>query len=60
MLLWYGAEALLAYAYAWPLRLRTPFYWMARDLLLPVLWISGWTVRRYQWRGRAIKVGPTT
>jgi ceramide glucosyltransferase len=60
MLLWYGAEALLAYAYAWPLRLRTPLYWIARDLLLPVLWISGWTVRRYQWRGHAIEVRPTT
>jgi ceramide glucosyltransferase len=60
MLLWYGAEALLAYAYAWPLRLRTPLYWVARDLLLPVLWISGWTVRRYEWRGHAIEVRPTT
>jgi ceramide glucosyltransferase len=60
MLLWYGAEALLAYAYAWPLRLRAPLYWIARDLLLPLLWISGWTVRRYEWRGRAIEVGPAS
>lgn len=60
MLVWYGAEALLASAFGWPLRLRSPLFWIARDLLLPVLWIRGWAVRRYEWRGHAVDVRPTT
>jgi ceramide glucosyltransferase len=60
MLAWYGAEAALAYAFDWPLRLRSPLFWIARDLLLPVLWLRGWAVRRYEWRGRAIDVRSTT
>jgi ceramide glucosyltransferase len=60
MLVWYGAEALLAHAFGWPLRLRTPLFWIARDLLLPVLWFRGWAVRRYEWRGHAIDIRPTS
>jgi ceramide glucosyltransferase len=60
MLVWYGAEALLAYAFGWPLRLRSPLFWIARDLLLPVIWVRGWAVRRYDWRGHAVDVRPTT
>jgi ceramide glucosyltransferase len=60
MLAWYGAEALLARAFGWPLRVRAPLFWVARDLLLPVLWARAWTVRGYQWRGNAVDVRPTT
>jgi ceramide glucosyltransferase len=60
MLVWYGAEAVLAHAFGWPLRLRTPLFWIARDLLLPVLWVRAWAVRRYEWRGHAIDIRPTT
>lgn len=48
---WYGAEALLAYACGWPLSLRSPFIWMFRDLLLPLLWIDGWRGSGFVWRG---------
>jgi hypothetical protein len=41
MLAWYGAEAALARAFGWPLRARSPLFWVARDLLLPVLWLRG-------------------
>ena len=58
-LAWYGAEALLARAFGWPLRLRSPLFWIARDLLLPVLWVRAWTLRGYEWRGNAVDVGPT-
>ena len=58
MLAWYGAEALLAHAFGWPLRVRTPLFWIARDLLLPVLWARAWTVRGYEWRGNAVDVRP--
>jgi ceramide glucosyltransferase len=58
MLAWYGAEALLARAFGWPLRVRSPLFWLARDLLLPVLWARAWTVRGYEWRGNAVDVRP--
>jgi ceramide glucosyltransferase len=57
---WYGAEAVLARAFGWPLRLRSPLFWIARDLLLPVLWASTWAVNGYEWRGNAVDVRPTT
>jgi ceramide glucosyltransferase len=60
MPVWYGAEALLAHVLGWPLRLRSPLFWIVRDLLLPVLWVRGWAVRRYEWRGHAIDLRSTT
>jgi ceramide glucosyltransferase len=60
VLAWYGAEALLARAFGWPLRLRSPLFWIARDLLLPVLWARAWTLRGYEWRGNAVDVQSTT
>ncbi len=59
MLAWYGAEGLMPLAFGWPLRLRSPLFWIARDLLLPVLWCRGWMVRRYEWRGHAVDLRPT-
>ena len=59
MLAWYGAEAALARAFGWPLRLRSPLFWVARDLLLPVLWVRAWTLKGYEWRGSAVDVRPT-
>ena len=59
MLAWYGAEALLARAFRWPLRLRSPLFWIARDLLLPVLWVRAWTLKGYDWRGAAVDARAT-
>jgi ceramide glucosyltransferase len=56
---WYGAEALLARVFGWPLRLRSPLFWIARDFLLPVLWVRAWTLRGYAWRGSAVDVRTT-
>jgi ceramide glucosyltransferase len=50
-LLWYGAEALLAHCAAWHLTLRSPLMWLARDLMIPVLWIEGWRASDFSWRG---------
>jgi ceramide glucosyltransferase len=58
-LAWYGAEAMLARAFGWPLRVRSPLFWIARDLLLPVLWMRAWTLKGYEWRGNAVDVRPT-
>jgi ceramide glucosyltransferase len=50
-LLWYGSEAILAYAARWPLSLHSPFVWILRDLLLPPLLVSGWLGNDIVWRG---------
>jgi ceramide glucosyltransferase len=60
MLAWYGAEALLARAFGWPLRARSPLFWIARDLLLPVLWARAWAAKGYEWRGNPVDLRPTT
>jgi hypothetical protein len=54
MLAWYGAEALLARAFGWPLRARSPLFWIARDLLLPVPWAHAWVSNGYEWRGNPV------
>jgi ceramide glucosyltransferase len=58
MLAWYGAEALLARAFGWPLRVRSPLFWIARDLLLPVLWVQAWVATGYEWRGNPVDLRP--
>jgi ceramide glucosyltransferase len=55
--IWYGAEALLAYAAGWPLSPRSPVVWMIRDLLLPPLWIAGWFGNGFVWRGNEMRLG---
>ncbi len=53
---WYGAEAVLASVAGWHLRLTSPLAWMARDLLLPVLWLEGWSGDTFVWRGNDMSV----
>jgi ceramide glucosyltransferase len=55
-IVWYGGEALLARAARWHLSALSPFAWMLRDLLLPVLWIKGWRTQ-FVWRGNAMRAG---
>lgn len=52
-LLWYGAEAILARRAGWPLSWRSPLAWIARDLIVPGLWIAGWG-RSFVWRGHGM------
>ncbi|MGO9742409.1 MAG: ceramide glucosyltransferase [Roseiarcus sp.] len=58
--LWYGIEAALALVAGWPLSWRTPIAWIARDLLLPWLWIQGWAGDSCEWRGYAMNVADET
>ena len=55
--IWYGTEALLAAVAGWPLVWRSPLAWIARDLLLPWLWVQGWTGDQFEWRGNPMTVG---
>jgi ceramide glucosyltransferase len=52
---WYGIEAVLAFAAGWHLTLRSPLAWMLRDLLLPLLWIGGLIGTEVVWRGNHIR-----
>jgi ceramide glucosyltransferase len=54
--IWYGAETVLAYAAGWHLSWRSPFLWLLRDLLLPVLWSASWLGNEFVWRGNLMRV----
>jgi ceramide glucosyltransferase len=53
--LWYGAEALLAYSAGWHLVLRSPLVWLLRDLVIPLLWFEGWRDATFSWRGNEMR-----
>ena len=53
---WYSVEAFLAFAAGWPLSWLSPVGWIARDVLLPVLWAQAWTGDSVVWRGNAMNV----
>lgn len=48
---WFAAEAMLSVACSWPLTTIAPLAWLARDLLMPVIWLQGWLGRDFTWRG---------
>lgn len=52
--LWYGVEAALAASARLHLTWRSPLAWLTRDLMLPALWIAGWSRSGYEWRGNHV------
>jgi ceramide glucosyltransferase len=48
---WFGSEALLARAAGWHMSALSPLAWVARDLMLPVLWVQAWLGNSFSWRG---------
>jgi ceramide glucosyltransferase len=64
LILWYGAEYGLALAGNWPRSPQDIVAWIARDALLPVLWLAAWRGNSFEWRGNAMSAtdvakGPT-
>lgn len=57
--IWYGVEAMLALAAGWPMGIGFLPACVLRDVLLPWLWVQGWTGDRFEWRGNAMTVGET-
>jgi ceramide glucosyltransferase len=53
--IWYGCEAVLAWAAGWHVNMRAPLAWVARDLLLPVVWFNGWLDSAFVWRGNEMR-----
>ena len=54
LVIWYGAEAVLAWTAGWHLGWRSPLAWMLRDLLLPLHGLLGWLGTGVVWRGHHI------
>jgi ceramide glucosyltransferase len=54
--LWYGGEMLLAAVAGWHLCALYPLYCLARDLLLPVLFIKALRSDDFVWRGNEMQV----
>jgi ceramide glucosyltransferase len=52
--LWIGTEALLVWVAGWHLRPWSPFAWVLRDALLPLVWMHAWLSEGYAWRGNEI------
>ncbi len=48
---WYACEAVLARAAGWHLSLLSPLAWLARDVMLPLLWVQAWLGNSFSWRG---------
>jgi len=53
---WYGAEALLARSAGWHLSWASPAAWLARDLLIPILWVASWLGNDFVWRNNPMRV----
>lgn len=60
LIVWLGAEARLAAACGWHLSWRSPLAWLARDLMIPALWVMALTGSRLEWRGNEMRATPTT
>jgi len=54
--LWYGAETLLAITAGWHVSARYPLICLARDLLLPVLFVAALFGDGFVWRGNEMQV----
>ena len=57
LLLWYGAEYLLARSGNWPHGPPDIVAWIVRDALLPALWLVCWTSSGFEWRGNVMTTG---
>ena len=57
--LWYSAEAALAQSAGWPLARWSLPAWIARDVILPWVWIAGLSSDKFEWRGEDLAVNRT-
>jgi ceramide glucosyltransferase len=53
----YLPECALAWAKGWYLSPRMPLAMMARDVIVPAMWIRGWLGGSVDWRGNAMVIG---
>jgi ceramide glucosyltransferase len=53
---WYGGEMLLAAAAGWHVSMFHPLYGLARDLLVPALFVGALRGNGFVWRGNEMQV----
>jgi ceramide glucosyltransferase len=49
-------EAVVNWSLRWPTSLLSPFNYLLRDLLFPVIWIDGWLGDDFVWLGNSMSV----
>ncbi len=49
--IWYGTEIAVARLAGWHLSGWSPVAFVMRDLMLPAVWVEGWTGNGFTWRG---------
>jgi ceramide glucosyltransferase len=54
--MWYACEAWLAYQNRWFLSWRTPLAALARDFLIPFIWLGAWMNTKTIWRGNRMNI----
>jgi ceramide glucosyltransferase len=55
VVIWFGAEAALAWRAGWRLAPRMIVALFVRDLLLPILWVAAWIGDDFVWRGTGMR-----
>ncbi len=48
---WLCLESFLCFAKGWPISLLSPFAFLAREILTPLLWLRAWTTAEVAWAG---------
>jgi ceramide glucosyltransferase len=55
LLIWIGSELSLARLMRWHVSLTAPFAMIARDVLIPVIWVAGLVSDGFEWQGHQMK-----
>ena len=56
LLFWYLPEMLLAKTTGWHFTWRSPLTYLARDVVMPTLWVMAWLGSDFTWRGSSMTV----
>ncbi len=54
--LWHAPETMMNLSLRWPISVISPFAYLLRDLLFPVIWIDGWLGDDFVWLGNSMTV----
>ena len=60
LLMWYGSELILARHMRWHLSLTSPIGMVARDLILPLIWVAGLISNSFEWQGHQMSAKQKT
>ena len=55
LVIWFGAEAALAWRAGWRLSPLLPAAFLVRDMVLPFLWVAAWIGDNFVWRGTGMR-----